>query len=95
MRLQYKDLAGVGIDLTVEPLFRVSVRAVNKKALKELKTKARILVPPVFGRIMFGMLDETGTLENGQVFLQYSNDMLQYKVNDPATILQGIVWPFG
>ncbi|KAH7938636.1 hypothetical protein HPB51_028846 [Rhipicephalus microplus] len=94
MLLPYKELAGVGVDLTVEPFFRALVRAVNRKALckyKELKTKARILVPPAFGRTMFGVLDETGTLEYGQVFVQYSNDMLQYKVNDPATILEGIV----
>ncbi|KAL3211629.1 hypothetical protein MRX96_051995 [Rhipicephalus microplus] len=58
---------------------------------QELKTKARILVPPAFGRTMFGVLDETGTLKYGQVFVQYSNDMLRYKVNDPATILEGDV----
>lgn len=91
MRLPYKELAGVGIDLTVEPFFRALVRAVNKKVLKELKTKARILIPPSSGRTMFGVLDETGTLEYGQVFVQYSNDMLRYKVNDPATILEGDV----
>ncbi|KAK8779236.1 hypothetical protein V5799_019422 [Amblyomma americanum] len=89
MRLPYKELAGVDIDLTVEPFFRALVRAVNKKVLKELRTKARILVPPNCGRTMFGVLDETGTLEYGQVFVQYSNDMLRYKVNDPATILEG------
>ncbi|KAL3258652.1 hypothetical protein MRX96_016666 [Rhipicephalus microplus] len=91
MRLTYKELAGVGVDLTVEQFFRALVRAVNRKALKELKTKARILVPSAFGRTMFGVLDETGTLEYGQVFVQYSNNMLRYKVNDPATILGGIV----
>ncbi|XP_075735245.1 uncharacterized protein LOC119185871 isoform X3 [Rhipicephalus microplus] len=91
MRLPYKELAGVGVDLTVEPFFRALVRAVNRKALKELKTRARILVPPAFGRTMFGVLDETGTLEYGQVFVQYSNDMLRHKVNDPTTILEGDV----
>ncbi|KAL3258658.1 hypothetical protein MRX96_016672 [Rhipicephalus microplus] len=89
MRLPYKELACVGVDLTVEPFFRALVRAVNRKALKELKTKARILVLPAFGRTMFGVLDETGTLEYGQVSVQYSNDMLRYKVNDTATILEG------
>ncbi|XP_075742155.1 uncharacterized protein LOC119187896 [Rhipicephalus microplus] len=58
---------------------------------KELKTKARILVPPAFGRTMFCVLDETGTLEYGQVLVQYSNDMLRYKVNDAAMILVGDV----
>lgn len=91
LRLPYKELAGVGIDLTVEPFFRGLVRAVNKKVLKELKAKARILIPPSSGRTMFGVLDETGTLEYGQVFVQYSNDMLRFKVNDPATILEGDV----
>lgn len=91
LKLPYKELAGVGIDLTVEPFFRGLVRAVNKKALKDLKTKARILVPPTYGRTMFGVLDETGTLEYGQVFVQYSNDLLRHKNGDPSTIVRGDV----
>lgn len=91
LKLPYKELAGIGIDLTVEPFFRGLVRAVNKKALKDLKTKARILVPPQSGRTMFGVLDETGTLEYGQVFVQYSNDLLRHKTLDPCTILRGDV----
>ncbi|CAN7990683.1 unnamed protein product, partial [Ixodes hexagonus] len=91
LRLPYKELAGVGVDLTVEPFFRGLIRAVNRKVLKDLKTKARILIPPEKGRTMFGVLDETDTLEYGQVFVQYSNDMFRYKATDPATILKGDV----
>lgn len=91
MRLPYRELAGVGIDLTVEPFFRGLIRAINRKVLKDLKTKARIIVPPENGRTMFGVLDETGKLEYGQVFVQYSNDIFRYKVTDPTSILEGDV----
>ncbi|KAK8771208.1 hypothetical protein V5799_025548 [Amblyomma americanum] len=74
LRLPYKERACGCIDLTIEPFFRALVRAVNKKVLKELRTKARILVLSDYGLTMFGVLDETGTLEYGQVFVQYSND---------------------
>lgn len=56
---------------------------------EDLKTKARILVPPESGRTMFGVLDETDSLEYGQVFVQYSNDIFRYKVTDPTIILEG------
>lgn len=44
MRLPYKELAGVGVDLTVEPFFRGLIRAVNKKVLS--KSVAMILIHP-------------------------------------------------
>ncbi|XP_064476493.1 uncharacterized protein LOC135390642 isoform X2 [Ornithodoros turicata] len=91
MRLPYRELAAAGVDLTVEPFFRGLIRAINRKVLKDLKTKARIIVPPDSGRTMFGVLDETFKLEYGQVFVQYSNDIFRYKATDPATILKGDV----
>ncbi|KAG1240221.1 hypothetical protein G6F68_017874 [Rhizopus microsporus] len=51
-------------------LFRVNV-------LKELKKKAKILVPQ--GAFLLGVMDETNTLEEGEVYIQVwdnSNTML-------------------
>lgn len=41
--------------------------------LELLKKKASIEIPVDKGRTMFGVIDETYTLEYGQVFVQYSN----------------------
>ncbi|KAL1471030.1 hypothetical protein MTO96_023948 [Rhipicephalus appendiculatus] len=38
-----------------------------------LKEKSRIAIPPEKGRNMLGVLDETSTLEYGQVFVQYTH----------------------
>jgi RNA-dependent RNA polymerase len=42
--------------------------------LLELRQKTRIFIPK--GRAMMGVLDETKTLEYGEVFVQYSNNRL-------------------
>nr|XP_028964410.1 probable RNA-dependent RNA polymerase 1 [Malus domestica] len=44
------------------------LRTFKEVQLMELRTKTRILIPD--GRSLMGCLDETGTLEYGQVFLQ-------------------------
>lgn len=45
-------------------LFRVSI-------LKDLKKKAKIIVPK--GAYLLGVMDETGTLEEGEVFVQFQD----------------------
>ena len=41
----------------------------------ELQWKVRIEIPSDYGRNMIGVLDETGKLNYGQVFVQYSKDI--------------------
>ena len=48
--------------------------------LLELRTKTRIFIPD--GRAMMGCLDETRTLEYGQVFVQFSSNKLRQLHND-------------
>ena len=43
--------------------------------IDELKRRARIEIPSDYGRNMMGVLDETGKLTYGQVFIQYSKDL--------------------
>ncbi|EJD73758.1 RNA dependent RNA polymerase [Loa loa] len=59
-----------GFALTQEPFFRSLLRANIKCTLKKLIAKVQIQVPPHFGRSMFGVMDETGQLQWGQVFVQ-------------------------
>ncbi|KAF8040293.1 hypothetical protein BT93_B2508 [Corymbia citriodora subsp. variegata] len=54
----------------VEPFLSMMLRTFCASKLLDLRTRARIFVPN--GRSMMGCLDETRTLEYGQVFVQFS-----------------------
>ncbi|GBM93163.1 RNA-dependent RNA polymerase 1 [Araneus ventricosus] len=85
----YKKLLKSGICLTQEPFFRSLLLSVYKIAIDKLRSKARIAIPPQYGRNMLGVLDETGTLEYGQVFVQYSEEVGH--VHSPTNILERTV----
>ena len=41
----------------------------------QVLTRTRIVMRDDIGRQMLGVMDETGTLDYGQVFVQYSRDI--------------------
>lgn len=51
--------------------------------------KARIPINPSGGRNMFGVLDETGTLKYGEVFVQYTTNLIGQETNFETTIVKG------
>lgn len=65
-------------------------------------TKEQISIPANRGRCMFGILDETGLLQYGQVFVQYTNNIALKTPGKYAarTIVRGflhiffIIFPF-
>ncbi|CAI5438582.1 unnamed protein product [Caenorhabditis angaria] len=61
-----------GFMLSTEPFFRSLVRAAVAVMLSKLLRKTQIQIPPHLGRSMFGVTDETGRLQYGQVFVQYT-----------------------
>ncbi|KAM1463069.1 hypothetical protein ACFXTO_048026 [Malus domestica] len=63
-----KELLSCGYEPSVEPFVAMMLRTFKEVQLMELRTKTRILIPD--GRSLMGCLDQTGTLEYGQVFLQ-------------------------
>ncbi|KAG8366468.1 hypothetical protein BUALT_Bualt17G0083100 [Buddleja alternifolia] len=65
-----KELLKCGYKPDGEPFLSMMLRAFRSSKLLDLRVKARIFVPQA--RQMMGCLDETGTLEYGQVFVQYS-----------------------
>ncbi|XP_001631543.2 uncharacterized protein LOC5511133 isoform X2 [Nematostella vectensis] len=70
--ISYRDLFDAGVHLTVEPFFRSLNAAVYRDRLMQLLMKARMQLPLESARLMMGVVDETGVLEYGQVFVQYS-----------------------
>ena len=78
-----------GVALTTEPFLRSLLLAVYRQKLGELLKRTRIEIDPEKGRSMMGTADETGTLEYGEVFVQYSAKLNQPKVD--TRVLTGTV----
>ena len=70
--INYKELSDAGVCLTTEPYFRSLLCALYREKIHGLLAKARILLPVTKARLMMGVMDETGLLESGQVFIQYT-----------------------
>ncbi|XP_076926633.1 putative RNA-dependent RNA polymerase 1 [Bidens hawaiensis] len=66
-----KEMISCGYKPNAEPFLSMMLQVFRASKLLELRTKARIFVPK--GRMMMGCLDETQTLEYGEVFVQYSS----------------------
>ncbi|XP_021821147.1 probable RNA-dependent RNA polymerase 1 [Prunus avium] len=65
-----KEMLACSYKPDAEPFLSLMLQAFCASKLVELRTKTRIFVPN--GRSLMGCLDETGTLEYGQVFVQCS-----------------------
>ncbi|KAB2624280.1 RNA-dependent RNA polymerase 1 [Pyrus ussuriensis x Pyrus communis] len=69
-----KEMLSCGYKPDAEPFLSLTLQAFCASKLMELRTKTRIFVSS--GRSMMGCLDETGTLEYGQVFVQCSHRVI-------------------
>uniref|UniRef100_A0AC34F872 RNA-directed RNA polymerase n=1 Tax=Panagrolaimus sp. ES5 TaxID=591445 RepID=A0AC34F872_9BILA len=66
-------------NVTEEPFFRSMLRSAALVGLHKLVDKMQIRIPASQGRMMFGVVDESGLLQSGQVFIQYTtNAALKY-----------------
>lgn len=65
-----KELLSCGYQPNAEPFLSMMLQTFRASKLQELRTKTRIVIPD--GRAMMGCLDETRTLEYGEVFVQFS-----------------------
>ncbi|KAI6194701.1 RNA-directed RNA polymerase [Aphelenchoides besseyi] len=63
------------INLTKEPFFRSLLRIAARTTLKKLRSKLQIAIPPHLGRSMLGVVDETGLLGYGEVFIRYTSNV--------------------
>ncbi|XP_045818047.1 RNA-dependent RNA polymerase 1-like [Trifolium pratense] len=67
-----KEMLICGYKPNVEPFLSMMLQTFRASKLLELRQKTRIFIPR--GRAMMGVLDETRTLEYGEVFVKYSNN---------------------
>ncbi|KNA09732.1 hypothetical protein SOVF_150570 [Spinacia oleracea] len=65
-----KEMLKCGYKPDSEPFLLMMLQTFRAAKLEELRTKSRIFIPS--GRAMMGCMDETKTLEYGQVFVQVS-----------------------
>ena len=75
-----KELLSCGYRPDEEPFLSMMLQTFRASKLLELRLKTRIFVPK--GRAMMGCLDETRTLEYGQVFVHYSDNRSMLLSND-------------
>eukprot|EP00268_Persea_americana_P043032 TRINITY_DN4313_c0_g1_i1.p1 TRINITY_DN4313_c0_g1~~TRINITY_DN4313_c0_g1_i1.p1 ORF type:complete len:1139 (-),score=196.99 TRINITY_DN4313_c0_g1_i1:354-3770(-) len=66
-----RELLLCGYKPDAEPFLSMTLQTFRASKLSELRTKTRIFIPK--GRSMMGCLDETRTLEYGQVFVNISS----------------------
>ncbi|XP_061994386.1 probable RNA-dependent RNA polymerase 1 [Rosa rugosa] len=75
-----KELLMCGYKPDVEPFLSMMLQTFRASKLLELRTKTRIFIPE--GRAMMGCLDETRTLEYGQVFVQICGNRRRQLLDD-------------
>uniref|UniRef100_A0A0N4ZFP2 RNA-directed RNA polymerase n=1 Tax=Parastrongyloides trichosuri TaxID=131310 RepID=A0A0N4ZFP2_PARTI len=73
-----------------EPFFRNICNAYARYHIYGSLKRLNIPLPPTSGRVMFGVIDETGILEYGQVFIQYSEDINYMEMNYSTEIRRKI-----
>ncbi|KHJ77215.1 hypothetical protein OESDEN_23165 [Oesophagostomum dentatum] len=64
-----------GFQLSTEPFFRSLIKATIKYSITKQMRKQQIQIPFDKGRSMLGVVDETGQLQSGQIFVQYTENI--------------------
>lgn len=73
--IAYMSLSQAGIQLTTEPFFKSLLVALYKERMQNLLSRARILLPPAEARLMIGVMDETGSLQPGEVRIELETNL--------------------
>ncbi|KAK5967222.1 RNA-dependent RNA polymerase [Trichostrongylus colubriformis] len=73
--INFVRLRQCGMCITNEPFFRRVLVSVYRYNINNHLSKAKIFLPHHVGRSMYGVFDETGLLQYGQVFVQYSTSI--------------------
>ncbi|CAB3404413.1 unnamed protein product [Caenorhabditis bovis] len=70
-------VSSAGFELTTDAFVRNMIVSVYRYNIIHHISKAKIFLPGNIGRSMYGVVDETGLLQHGQVFIQYSPSLRQ------------------
>ncbi|XP_028966489.1 RNA-dependent RNA polymerase 2 [Galendromus occidentalis] len=87
----FAGLAEVGWELVRDPFIIQMLYDLLKNALVNLKVKANVAIPVNEGRNMLGVVDETGILDYGQVFIQFTEMPYTDVSNARVRIVEGDV----
>ncbi|KAL5553269.1 hypothetical protein UlMin_040670 [Ulmus minor] len=80
----FKELLMCGYKPDAKPFLSLMLQTFRSSKLLELRTKTRIFIPN--GRLMMGCLDETRTLEYGEVFVRYSGTKNRQFFEDSSSL---------
>ncbi|GMS82575.1 hypothetical protein PENTCL1PPCAC_4750, partial [Pristionchus entomophagus] len=72
LSIDFHRMLSCGFTFTNEPFFHDMLVAIYRYSITQHLSKAKLEMPSEMGRSMYGVLDETGLLQYGQVFIQYS-----------------------
>ncbi|TKR72713.1 hypothetical protein L596_020121 [Steinernema carpocapsae] len=64
-----------GFQLTDEPFFKSLIQCCVKFTLRKVKQKNQVQLPYAIARMAFGVIDETGLLQSGQIFFQATSSI--------------------
>ncbi|CAD6189763.1 unnamed protein product [Caenorhabditis auriculariae] len=91
--LSLSSVRDAQVPVIQEPFFRSLLLADARVTIGRLMKKAKISIPTHLGRSMLGVSDETKKLQQGQVFVQYTNDV-NYRIvpkRAKTTVVSGTV----
>lgn len=89
--LPYTRILSSGVSLLEEPFLRSIIDYLIFYRLYELKSRARIRIPLTNGRMAFGVIDETRTLNYGEIYFQYTKIEKDGSISNETVILEGEV----
>lgn len=94
LKLPYKELSEGGFQLTFDPFFRSLLLAVYRNAVAGLRYKTQIALPVDRARNMLGVVNTTGKLRYGEVFVQCTeicSPQVQQQGPPKVTVIEGTV----
>ncbi|KAH6920624.1 hypothetical protein HPB50_028387 [Hyalomma asiaticum] len=94
LKLPFKELSEAGFQLTLDPFFRSLLLGVYRNAVAGLRYKTRMALPVDRARNMLGVVDTTGRLRYGEVFLQCTeicSPQVQQQGPTKVTVSEGTV----